>query len=1225
LAQVSPLSMPSSSSNLQPPLEPARSHPATLQEKRAAKRRRRRKASAAAGAAAAAEDKGDEGPPSAAITPGSPVLAVAVGRVATMVSVADAQVRRVGFLCAAVTKRPTGTSANRLRRLLGDTSSASGGAVLLRGLGGRFRAATPPMLDVLAAGCCSHRAMSSDLKVDPCLASGRAHTGDLVVMLRPSQGDWTGAQGAPRGCSHLAICPRQGNMLVRNLLSVEAMPAGALHSVRLTLTLPSWGCQEKYCQHGSQRHNGTCRWPAAPSSSRALAALMPETSADDAAGIAIISASLAEAVATAIVSTSLPQATVGDAALALGTIASPPRATASDAAATAAIPTSWPRDRLSADDAPAAAALVTFPPVVAAARAPSADAAPAWSRQKCIDPTAGHSLFATAASALPPQATTVGMEGTLDASMSPPHDSVAAAKAPECDTAAKAATIAPISLPRAKATKPCHYEGPFRQAAAAHAVPAVSPTGSADSSASAVLPLRSRTVVSSLRGGTDSEFIQPGCPCPEVPWTPANSKTLDPFLKDATCSELELAGQCDNFAFPGIEHQNGNAGIVVDTCATDRWNIGYAFVNVPTLMPDAEDGSSVLAQGYEDYCFPPMPVMVFPLDGSPMTEQTMAHSWPIEQPPTRTPSRTPSPSLQGSHRDKTGPIKWPFTSPSALHGSYVFGQWPDSCVYDDSQWYGEVHFERHSRDPSGEPAARRRLHSRVSPETSVSAPMAMADSVRSALPVLSPRGSPELVAEAPASDLVSSVRLPAQETGSLGEAAAPQPKSSPEPRPAPGLWITDEGAVAGASDGGPEAVQAWQAFREAHQYTPPSTHKPHPFAIDGWKFADDWSGDQPVDSWRWNYADEWGEPWTSCNGRAKASRSAAQWTNGASNTQSPQGVHTRAAANLGPRIKRHSEVPKRKNLAGSSRNGCEKITTLMIRNLPNQYNRELFMQELDETGFKDRYDFVYLPIDNATSCNVGYAFVNFQEASDAVLCVNKFQGRQFARFRQGYRTAQVSAAHLQGLQQNLEHHGESTGQASRYWLRPWVRSPTDTPVTPPIVMQPESAGPSASACPQLESFHGTTAEPAPPHSRHASPAGPAACDGSRTAARTQVADTGGGGGGGDHRMATAATECQVDASAVPALHGARSAGASIAAADATSGGSRSIPGVRTDMRVAMAAASCKSRVAGVDGVLSRGTVGEPEPLGLAWPTLGCSMEPSQPRGRAIQRTCKTRR
>jgi len=55
-------------------------------------------------------------------------------------------------------------------------------------------------------------------------------------------------------------------------------------------------------------------------------------------------------------------------------------------------------------------------------------------------------------------------------------------------------------------------------------------------------------------------------------------------------------------------------------------------------------------------------------------------------------------------------------------------------------------------------------------------------------------------------------------------------------------------------------------------------------------------------------------------------------------------------------------------------------TTLMMRNLPNNYTRSMLLMMLDSHGFAGCYNFVYLPIDFGSSANLGYAFINLVDA-----------------------------------------------------------------------------------------------------------------------------------------------------------------------------------------------------------------------------------------------------
>lgn len=67
-------------------------------------------------------------------------------------------------------------------------------------------------------------------------------------------------------------------------------------------------------------------------------------------------------------------------------------------------------------------------------------------------------------------------------------------------------------------------------------------------------------------------------------------------------------------------------------------------------------------------------------------------------------------------------------------------------------------------------------------------------------------------------------------------------------------------------------------------------------------------------------------------------------------------------------------------------------TTVMFRNLPNDYTREMFIQLLEMEGFRGRYDFLYLPVDFATCAGLGYGFLNLVSHSDAGLVWKHFQG-----------------------------------------------------------------------------------------------------------------------------------------------------------------------------------------------------------------------------------------
>lgn len=58
-------------------------------------------------------------------------------------------------------------------------------------------------------------------------------------------------------------------------------------------------------------------------------------------------------------------------------------------------------------------------------------------------------------------------------------------------------------------------------------------------------------------------------------------------------------------------------------------------------------------------------------------------------------------------------------------------------------------------------------------------------------------------------------------------------------------------------------------------------------------------------------------------------------------------------------------------------------TTLMMRNVPNDYSRAMLLDLLNKQGFATSYDFIYLPIDFRTEAGLGYAFINLSSPGEA--------------------------------------------------------------------------------------------------------------------------------------------------------------------------------------------------------------------------------------------------
>jgi hypothetical protein len=93
--------------------------------------------------------------------------------------------------------------------------------------------------------------------------------------------------------------------------------------------------------------------------------------------------------------------------------------------------------------------------------------------------------------------------------------------------------------------------------------------------------------------------------------------------------------------------------------------------------------------------------------------------------------------------------------------------------------------------------------------------------------------------------------------------------------------------------------------------------------------------------------------------------------------------------------------------------GVDVRTTIMLRNLPNQWGATHMKRILDSTSW-GAYDFSYLRIDFQRNTNVGYAFVNFCQATDIVPFYQTYIGREWDPAARGRKRAQISYATIQG-------------------------------------------------------------------------------------------------------------------------------------------------------------------------------------------------------------------
>merc|ERR1712048_872435 len=67
-------------------------------------------------------------------------------------------------------------------------------------------------------------------------------------------------------------------------------------------------------------------------------------------------------------------------------------------------------------------------------------------------------------------------------------------------------------------------------------------------------------------------------------------------------------------------------------------------------------------------------------------------------------------------------------------------------------------------------------------------------------------------------------------------------------------------------------------------------------------------------------------------------------------------------------------------------------TTLILRNLPEGFSRDMIADLLNSQGFERKFDFIYTPVKFSVMATIGYAFVNFVSAEAAQECLSRLDG-----------------------------------------------------------------------------------------------------------------------------------------------------------------------------------------------------------------------------------------
>mmetsp|Transcript_148019 Transcript_148019/g.475271 ORF Transcript_148019/g.475271 Transcript_148019/m.475271 type:complete len:457 (+) Transcript_148019:111-1481(+) len=134
-----------------------------------------------------------------------------------------------------------------------------------------------------------------------------------------------------------------------------------------------------------------------------------------------------------------------------------------------------------------------------------------------------------------------------------------------------------------------------------------------------------------------------------------------------------------------------------------------------------------------------------------------------------------------------------------------------------------------------------------------------------------------------------------------------------------------------------------------------------------------------------------------------------------------------------PRQARHPPTPPQfpdtYAALGQALDACdnEQVTSLMMRNLPRKYTVSEVLMELSMHVPREAINFVSVPWDMQTRCNVGFAFVSFTDPSSAARVFAAFDGNTW-KLAQSAKKIKALSAHVQGLAKNILHCGTALPQ-----------------------------------------------------------------------------------------------------------------------------------------------------------------------------------------------------
>jgi len=113
----------------------------------------------------------------------------------------------------------------------------------------------------------------------------------------------------------------------------------------------------------------------------------------------------------------------------------------------------------------------------------------------------------------------------------------------------------------------------------------------------------------------------------------------------------------------------------------------------------------------------------------------------------------------------------------------------------------------------------------------------------------------------------------------------------------------------------------------------------------------------------------------------------------------------------------HAQSPLDSSTGPDSSPIAPGLTTLIIRNVPARYTKEMLIREWPADG---AYDFLYLPFNFKQKRTAGFAFLNFTSHEAAVAFHRQWHGKPL-RDHGTAKNLNISAADVQGLEENVRH------------------------------------------------------------------------------------------------------------------------------------------------------------------------------------------------------------